>query len=238
MPKDEADLDTLDSTPTQPPQVPDVLDSQPGIESVAQDSPSDPQEITSALVSLRATASSMPFNPKDPATVALLQKIFNLERVQAAKLQFDAHPALDHQELINELANLRAVASTKPFHPEDPATVELLQQIFNLERKLARLNSGSYPFPVLPIVSLDIKASTVFVTIRIARFLLRSAVPSATIAIILSLVFYSKSGEMSVLTAAMFSALAVLAATLFYLVSQPPWQACAIKTCCTSDNGT
>ncbi|KAJ4424241.1 UDP-N-acetylglucosamine transferase subunit [Gnomoniopsis sp. IMI 355080] len=79
--------------------------------------------------------------------------------------------------------------------------------------------SGTSTVPVLPLVDLDILKSTIFVTLRIARFLLQSATPPAVFAVILNLVFYPKSGEKSVLKAALFSALAVVATTLFFVAS-------------------
>lgn len=132
----------------------------------------------------------------------------------------DFKPSLaNDQEIASALARLRAKASSMPLNPKDPATVAILQQISNLEQQLARLESNSLSFPVLPTVSLDITASTIFVTGRIARFLLLSVMPPAALAVILSLAFNPKSGRMSAQTAILFSALAIVLTALFYLAS-------------------
>lgn len=179
--------------------------------------------ISSELARLRVKINSMPFNPEDH--LEILQQISNLERLQSALINSDSNFSLTHQETSSALAHLRAIASTKPFNLQDPANVTLLQQISYLEQQLAEFESGSASNTVLPVVSIDIAESIIYVTVGIATFFLNSAMLPATLAVAVIMVFYPKAGDLSLLTATLFSVLVILATAQVYLVRHIPRQA-------------
>lgn len=179
--------------------------------------------ISSELASLRVQINSMPFNPEDH--LEILQQISSLERLQSALINSNSSFSLTHQETSSALAHLRAIASTKPSDLQDPANVTLLQQISYLEQQLAEFESGSASNTVLPVVSIDITESIIYVTVGIATFFLNSAMLPATLAVAVIMVFYPKAGDLSLPTATLFSVLVILATAQVYLVRHIPWKA-------------
>lgn len=174
--------------------------------------------ISSELASLRAKATSMSLNPEDPAIGQMLQLISNLERLQSALLDSDSPSSLTHKEASSALAYLRSIACTNPFDSHHPAHVALVGQISHLERQLAEFESSSAPNAVLPIVSIDIIESIFFVTMGIARFIVRSAMPPAALAVGIFMFLYPKAGDLSTITATLLSVVAILATAQVYLV--------------------
>lgn len=220
--RDQVDDGPLATFTAQVPQAPESLITTPL-------GPGDNVEaISSELASLRTKVNSMPFNPEDH--LEILQQISNLERLQSALLHSDSSSSLTHQETSSALAHLRTIASTKPFNTQNPANVTLLQQISFLEQQLADFESGSTSNTILPVVSIDITESIIFVTVGIASLFLKSAMLPATLAVGVIMVVYPRASDLSLLTATLFSVLAILAAAQFYLVSPLPRQAVILKT--------
>lgn len=220
--RDQVDDDLLATFTAQVPQEPEAPITMPL-------GPGDNVEvISSELASLRAKASSMPINPEDHLEV--LQQISNLERLQSKLLKSDSSSPLTHQETSSALAHLRTIAGTKPLNAQDPANVALLQQISYLEQQLAEFESGSTSNTVLPVLSIDITESIIFVTVGIAGFFLNSAMLPATLAVSIIMVFYPKAGDLSLLTATLFSVLVILATAQIYMVRQIARKAFVFKS--------
>lgn len=127
----------------------------------------------------------------------------------------------DSQDASTALASLRAIANSEPSNPEDPAVAEILQRISDLKQQFnpAALKSDPRPAFEMPVVSVNITGSIIFVGARITYLVLRSAMLPAALAFILNLVFSPRSGIVPVSTAFMFFASVTLILTLF-LVSQ------------------
>lgn len=183
--------------------------------------------ISSELASLRAKASHMPFDPENH--LETLQKISNLERLQSVLLNSDSSSSLTHEETTSALAHLRAIASTKHFNRQDPENVALLQQISYLEQQLAEFESGSTSKTVLPVVSINITESIIFVMMGIVSFFLNAAMLPVALGVGYIMVFYPKAGDLSLLNATLFTVLAILATAQVYLVRQIPRQAFRFK---------
>lgn len=173
--------------------------------------------ISSELASLHAKVTSMPFKPEDPATVEMLQLIFNLERLQSAILDTDASSFVTHQQASSALAYLRSTASSEHLDSHGPANAALLGQISDLEQQLTK--------NVMPIVSIDIIQSIFFVAMGVSRFIVRSAMPPAALAVGVFMFLHPRAGNLSTITATLLSVVAVLMTAQVYLVCQLPWQA-------------